>query len=126
MIKVEMEGDLYRVIGTKCVKLGCTPCAIGGTADHVHLLARLNPSISIARLVGEIKGSSSYAATHHLGAQFQWQNGYGAFSVSAGDLPAVERYVRDQKHHHTIGAIEASLEFIDHSQPASEGGFRPL
>jgi putative transposase len=69
---------LYRAIGTKCVELGCSLCAIGGTADHVHLLSRLHPSISVAR----------------------WQGGYSAFSISLNNLPAVESYVRHQKQHH--------------------------
>jgi putative transposase len=119
MITPEIEPGIYRVIGSKCVELLCMPVAIGGTADHVHLLARLHPSIPVARLVGEVKGSSSHAVTHLLarGSRFRWQRGYGAYSVSFNDVPAVERYVREQKQHHALRAIEPGLEPDEQSLP---------
>jgi putative transposase len=115
MVSAEIEAELYRAIGTKCVDLRCPPRAIGGTTDHVHLLARLHPSIAVAHLVAEVKGFSSHAVTYGLatGSHFRWQKGYGAFSVSRDDLPAVESYVRNQKRHHEIQAIEPGLELID-------------
>jgi putative transposase len=115
MVSAEIEAELYRAIETKCVDLRCPPRAIGGTTDHVHLLARLHPSIAVAHLVAEVKGFSSHAVTYGLatGSHFRWQKGYGAFSVSRDDLPAVESYVRNQKRHHEIQAIEPGLELID-------------
>ncbi|GAC1602270.1 MAG: IS200/IS605 family transposase [Myxococcales bacterium] len=110
LITIDLEPGIYRAIEAKCFELGCAPRAIGGTADHVHVLSRIHPSISIARLAAEIKGSSSHFVTQRLGSGFAWQRGYGAFSVSADDVPAVERYVLDQKRHHAFGAIEAMLE----------------
>jgi REP element-mobilizing transposase RayT len=79
------------------------------TTDHVHLLVRLHPSIAVARLMAEVKGFSSHAVT----SRFRWQRGYGAFSVSFDDLPAVESYIRNQKRHHELQAIEPELEPID-------------
>ncbi|MGC1188736.1 MAG: transposase, partial [Candidatus Acidiferrales bacterium] len=32
--------------------------------------------------------------------RFAWQEGYGAFSVSASNLPAVTKYIRNQEAHH--------------------------
>jgi putative transposase len=90
LITVDVEQGIYRAIEAKCFELGCAPRAIGGTAEHVHRLSRIHPSISIARLAAEIKGSSSYFVTQRLGTGFQWQKGYAAFSVSADDVPAVE------------------------------------
>jgi putative transposase len=114
MVSDEIEAELYRAIGTKCVELRCSPCAIGGTADHVHLLSRLHPSISVARLAAEIKGSSSHAVVHRIAprSRFRWQRGYGAFSISLDDLPAVDSYVRNQKQHHALHAIDPRLESI--------------
>jgi hypothetical protein len=48
---------------------------------------------------------------------FRWQRGYGAFSVSPNDVPVVERYVREQRHHHALRAIEPSLEPDEQSLP---------
>ena len=33
-------------------------------------------------------------------ARFQWQRGYGAFSVSRSNVSAVARYIEQQKIHH--------------------------
>src|SRR5215813_10237920 len=89
-----VERSVYAAATTKCSELRCPLLAIGGTDDHVHLLVRLHPTIALARLVGEVKGASSFAiAVVGDGSDFGWQTGYGAFSVSADDLPAVQSYV---------------------------------
>jgi hypothetical protein len=44
---------------------------------------------------------------------FRWQSGYGAFTVSTEDAPAVERYVLKQKHHHANRVLEPTLELAD-------------
>jgi REP element-mobilizing transposase RayT len=110
-----IEGDLFGVIAVKTTELRCVPCAIGGTADHVHLLARLHTSISVARLIGEVKGASSHFVNHRLGAKetFAWQSGFGAFTIATDDVPTVSDYVRAQKQHHERRALEASLELAD-------------
>ena len=109
------EGELHRVIGAKCSGLGCAVRAIGGTADHVHLLVQLQPAVSVAELVGAAKGSSSHAMNHRLapGEAFRWQHGYGAFSVSADDLTAVASYVVDQSQRHQAHATDPALEPTD-------------
>jgi hypothetical protein len=37
---------------------------------------------------------------HERGLAFQWQNGYGAFSVGLSQLDKVTAYVRSQPEHH--------------------------
>jgi hypothetical protein len=54
------------------------------------------------------KSSSKWIKTKGEGfADFYWQAGYGAFSVSASRLEAVRRYVSTQETHHR------SLSFQD-------------
>jgi putative transposase len=111
MISAAVEPDLFRVIADKVIELGGFPQAIGGTSDHVHLLARVHPSVAVARLMAESKGVSSHVATHCLGLpDFRWQSGYGAFSVSPRDLAAVEGYVQDQRAHHLRRTTDSDLE----------------
>ena len=45
-----------------------------------------------------------------MGQSFGWQKGYGAFSVSASNIPAVVRYIRNQERHHRKMSFEQ--EFI--------------
>jgi REP element-mobilizing transposase RayT len=115
LISADIEADVFRVVAAKSLELHCVPCAIGGTEDHLHLLTRLHPSTPVARLVAEVKGVSSHLVTHRLapGCFFRWQSGYGAFTISSADVPAVERYLLNQKQQHANWAIEPTLELED-------------
>ena len=93
LIDHSTEESVYRSILAKCHGLACQAWAIGGT-DQVHMLVRFQPLITIARLVGEMKGASSHAAAHELAPEFRWQPGYGAFTLSEEDAPSVVSYVR--------------------------------
>jgi len=72
---------------------------IGGVEDHVHLLFHLPPSLALARAVTLFKSNSSKWMNESVG-KFAWQEGYGAFSVSASNLAAVVKYIQDQENHH--------------------------
>ena len=82
---------------------------------YVHLPAKLHSSIPVARLVGEIKSSSSYFANHRLGLKgsFEWQSGFGAFTIATDDVPALSSYVNAQEEHHAIRALEPTLELAE-------------
>jgi REP element-mobilizing transposase RayT len=96
-----VEPRLYAALKRKMEALGCSEITVGGVSDHVHVVCRYPPAVSIAYLIQQIKGSSSHLLTHEAGLpDFRWQGGYGAFSVSPRDLEAVRRYVARQKQHH--------------------------
>jgi len=73
--------------------------AIGGMEDHIHLLFRLPPTISLANAVTLVKSNSS-KWIREQGKRFAWQEGYGAFSVSSSNVAAVIRYIDTQEVHH--------------------------
>jgi putative transposase len=75
---------------------------IGGVPDHVHLLAKLKSDISIAEMVRLIKSNSSKWVNESIGLteRFEWQTGYGAFSVSESQAKKVRKYIQDQESHH--------------------------
>ena len=75
---------------------------IGGVDDHCHALILLPPAIPLAKAVQTIKGCSSkwLNETGAAGASFAWQEGYGAFSVSASQTDGVVEYIRNQTEHH--------------------------
>jgi len=76
--------------------------AIGGTADHVHILIGMRPSQSLSDLMQYVKGCSSKWINENRLANgwFSWQEGYGAFSYAKDDLPNVIRYIENQTEHH--------------------------
>ena len=62
----------------------------------------LPATLAVAEAVGKIKGSSSHWIHDSFSerAEFSWQRGYAAFSVSKSNVPAVAAYIEGQKAHH--------------------------
>ena len=80
----------------------CPAVRVGGTADHVHILARLGREISQSEWARELKRASSLwlkAQSPGL-ADFNWQPGYGAFSVNHDNVDRVCNYITNQAVHH--------------------------
>ncbi len=77
------------------------PEAIGGVADHVHLLVGLRATARLADVVRDVKAVSSRWVHEDAGdREFSWQEGYGAFTVSASQRDMVREYIARQEEHH--------------------------
>jgi REP element-mobilizing transposase RayT len=83
---------------------------VGGVRDHVHALLVLPPTVPLAKAVQHLKGSSSkwINASQTSDDHFSWQEGYGAFSVSASQTPDVLRYIQNQRAHHKKRPLKKS------------------
>ena len=101
-IDAEIENELYPYLATTCRELGCPSHKIGGTDDHVHIACSLSRTITIAKLVEEIKTSSSkWIKTRGSNfRKFAWQRGYGGFSIGQSQLDVLRRYIANQHQHH--------------------------
>ena len=108
------ESDLYRAIAAKVKELAGITYAIGGIMDHIHLAVSVPPKIAVAKFVGEIKGNSSHYINHIVKPDFEfyWQDEYGVLSFGEKNLPAVVRYIQNQKKHHADGNLIAAMEQI--------------
>ncbi|MGH9671282.1 MAG: IS200/IS605 family transposase [Terriglobales bacterium] len=87
-----------------------TLLAAGGTENHAHLLFALEATVPLAKAVQTFKANSSRWVREH-GIDFAWQEGYGAFSVSASQAPKVKEYIRNQAKHHRRRSFEE--EFVE-------------
>jgi REP element-mobilizing transposase RayT len=85
-----------------CKNLNSPSLIVGGVEDHVHILCRLAKTISVSKLTAELKRESSKWVKTECPrlTMFQWQNGYGAFSVSPSHVEALKRYIANQADHH--------------------------
>ena len=112
LIGHDIEQSLWALIAAQCKKLGAIAFRVGGMPDHVHLLATYAPSLALSKLMGEVKGAGSHAMTHTLAPlrPFRWQEGYGAFSLSKRDIPIVERYILNQRQHHSTNQLQSEFE----------------
>jgi len=92
---------LQAYLGGIAVELEIVPEAIGGMGDHVHLLLRLRATHRLSDVVRDLKRAASEWIHTTIGlAAFAWQDGYGAFTVSASVREEVAAYIRDQEEHH--------------------------
>ncbi len=97
-VRNDMHGYLATVLRTH----DCPTLIVGGCDDHVHALFALSRNYSIAQIVKEVKRTSSawIKTVERRDSKFQWQSGYGAFSVSQSHLTQVQNYILHQEQHH--------------------------
>lgn len=94
---------------------GATPIIINEMPDHVHLLIKTSKTIADAKFMKDLKGISSTSINEEklTKGKFQWQAGYGWFSVSPKDTDAVVEYIRNQaKYHQTVSFQEEYRKFL--------------
>jgi putative transposase len=110
LITPEIAGRLYAYIGGVLRNRDCVLIEGGGTADHVHLLIGLLPRYAIADILRDIKANTS-KWVHEIwpGVEFEWQEGYGVFSVSVSHVEKSRAYIRNQQEHHKTQTFEDEL-----------------
>jgi putative transposase len=89
---------------------------IGGVEDHVHILTSLPPTFAVADVMRDIKaGSSAWVnETFSPKEKFEWQKGYGAFTVSYSQIEPVKQYIANQvEHHRNLTFQEEYIKFLE-------------
>lgn len=109
-----VRATLHQYLGGISRELDCPTVLVGGMPDHVHLLARLGRTTSLAEWVKELKRVSHLwlAKEDRVHTLFEWQGGYAAFSVSQSRLAAVEDYIARQEHHHCKLSFQDELRSL--------------
>lgn len=112
VIDPSWQDELYGYVGGIIRENKGTLLCMGGIEDHVHLLAKLSPTIAISDILRMIKTNSSKMVNERIKPHvpFEWQPGYGAFSVSESQQENVRTYILNQKTHHQKRSFED--EFI--------------
>jgi REP element-mobilizing transposase RayT len=111
-IEPRFEERMFGEVLSAAQRLGATVHAISGTADHVHLVASIPPTISVSAFVGQLKGGASHFVNRECAPDVPlvWERGYGLFTLGPGQLPRVVAYVRGQKEHHAQGTVSPAME----------------
>jgi putative transposase len=101
-LPASIDATLAKLLDAKANALGCSSIATGVASDHVHVIVRLETTVTLAGLVGQLKGASAHHINERvlLSEPLRWQVGYWAESVSPSGLVYLERYVRTQRSHH--------------------------
>jgi len=96
-----VEADIQRFGG----RLGCKIVELNVQLDHVHLLVRIPPKLSVSRVMGTLKGKTAIRVFHKLphlkkkpywGNHF-WANGYCVDTVGINE-EMVRKYVKYQEN----------------------------
>ncbi len=98
-IQPELYAYMAKILYDEC----SSPAKIiGGVEDHMHILLNLSRTCTVAHLVEMVKKrSSKWIKTKDIRFRdFQWQTGYGVFSVSTSGVDAVTKYIANQRQHH--------------------------
>lgn len=114
-IKPEIEQRVWEYIGGIARDNGMSALQVGGVEDHIHVLVKAPPIFAPAKIAQLLKGGSSlWIRTHFPELRgFAWQDGYGAFTVNKSIVESVERYIRNQREHHSkISFQDEYLEFL--------------
>jgi|SRR5690554_442421 len=101
-IQSSIETKLHQLIKEQLQDQGCVVRIVNGMPDHIHCLFLLDRNKSIAEVIKQTKGSSSYFVNKNnlIPEKFAWQTGYAAFSVSESIADKVFFYIKNQKQHH--------------------------
>ena len=97
---------------------------INGMPDHLHILIGFKPDCKLSDLVRDIKANSSKWVNENKLApgKFEWQTGFGAFTVAQSQIQTVTGYILKQDEHHRKKTLrEEYIEFLN----AYQIEFRP-
>ena len=115
-LKPEIQERFYPYLVSLIHQKKCVTIAINGTENHIHLLVKMHPDVSISELAKFAKANSSHWANEIrlFPHRFHWQEGYGAFSYSKSQIDNVVKYILNQKEHHQKKSFRQEyLEFLE-------------
>lgn len=111
LIYPEWEPRLHAYMGGILKCLDAVPLQIGGVEDHVHCLVSLRSKHRLDHLLRDLKADSSEWIHKEFTRLFEWQKGYGAFSVSPTAVTSVLKYIANQRKHHC--GVDFKSEYVD-------------
>ncbi|MFO0651577.1 MAG: IS200/IS605 family transposase [Polyangiales bacterium] len=97
---------VHHQLALLCARARAPALAVGGVADHVHLLVALHPTVAVSTLVRTLKTNTSpWIAREIHCPTIAWQNGYSAFSVHPAGTDVVRKYIQNQAQHHASSSL---------------------
>ena len=92
---------------------------VNGVEDHIHILLCIKPTVELSNVVRDIKANSSRFINEKawVKGKFEWQEGFGAFSVGHSQTNTVVNYIRNQEEHHRKKTFkEEYLDFLKENE----------
>jgi len=114
MIDHKIEKVYKEVFHQTCLDYNSGLIACNGTENHVHLLVWLGRETLPSQLVKTLKiRSNKLINEKELGYKhFEWQIGYGAFSVGRLEVDKIKNYIAKQKEHHKTISFDVEYDLM--------------
>ncbi|MEN0004871.1 MAG: IS200/IS605 family transposase [Bacteroidota bacterium] len=116
LIPKQHKEELHKYITGIVKKRGQKLLAVHAMPDHIHIFIGFKPTLKLSDLVRDIKTASSQfiREKRFTPFQFNWQEGYGAFTYAHSQVGAVCRYIENQEQHHKKKTFRMEyLEFLE-------------
>ena len=116
LITNKFKDELYKYICGIVTNNKQKVYAINGMPDHLHILLSIKPNCLLSDLIRDIKASSSKLINEKkiIAGKFQWQEGFGSFSVSQSQLDKIIAYIDNQETHHQKTSFKQEyIEFLN-------------
>lgn len=114
-ISNQWKDELYKYISGIIANKDQKLMIVNGMPNHVHLLIGTKPNCNLSDLIRDIKANSSKWINEKkfTNFHFEWQTGFGAFTVSQSGVPKAIEYIKNQEEHHRKKTFkEEYVEFL--------------
>jgi REP element-mobilizing transposase RayT len=127
LIRRDQRPQILSIINEETKKRGGWPIRHNAMPDHVHLLVRLPPTVTVCKFIGEVKGASAHRINTEIKPSFKvsWQDGYGVVTLRKDELEKVSRYIDNQETHHSTGKLSDILERTEDDGESSSDATPP-
>jgi putative transposase len=109
------KGELYKYISGLIANKNQKLMIINGVQNHIHILLGTLPDCRLSDLVRDIKANSSKWINEKklVEGKFEWQPGFGGFTIGQSQLPQIINYIKKQEEHHQSKSFKDEyLEFL--------------
>lgn len=115
IIAEEWKEDLYKYISGVVTNKNQKLMVINGRPDHIHLLVGMKPDYNLSDLIRDVKANSSRFINEQkwVSGKFEWQEGFGAFTLGHSQIDVIVKYIKNQEEHHRARTFqEEYIEFL--------------
>ena len=116
LVSHSWKEELYKYITGIITNKNQKLMIVNGMPDHIHLLVGFKPDCSLSDLVRDIKANSSKFINEKkwVPGKFEWQTGFGAFTIGQSQIDRVVNYILTQEDHHKKKTFrEEYVEFLN-------------
>lgn len=116
LVSNHWKEQLYKYITGIITHKNQKVLAINGMPDHLHVLIGLKPDCMLSDLIRDIKSNTSKWVNEKkwVPNKFEWQTGFGAFTVGQSQLETIMNYIiKQEEHHKTKTFRQEYMAFLD-------------